>query len=201
MRASREDGCNDEVPCHHDLRRRGRVLVGGSGLRESDAPRSRPASSSTPVTAPATPVRPAEPTGSQLCGLFNSNDLAPLVYGDTTRGPTAESSGGLAGCRWPVSGSRKDFAMFLDKESGGNKRENYGEFAQVTMKVGGQQLVRTTTGATTCDAVVYGPQVPAFYYLRVKYEADKSVLKGQDPCKPTLSAVGVVLTKLGWSAT
>lgn len=175
------------------------LTVTAAACRGGDSPSARPTSSPTPVTAPASPVRPADLTGAQLCGLLVSNDLAPLVYGDTTGTPTAESSGGLAGCRWPVSGSRKDFAIFLDKESGGNKRENFGEFAQVTMTVDGQELVRTTTGATTCDAVVYGPQVPATYYLRVKYEADKSSLKGQDPCTPTLSAVGVVLTKLGWA--
>ena len=99
-----------------------------------------------------------------------------------------------------MSGSRNDFAIFVDKESGGSKREDFGEFAQVTKTVAGQKLVRTTTGATTCDAVVCGPQIPSTYFLRVKYEADKGRLKGQDPCEPTLSAVGVVLTKLGWAA-
>lgn len=174
------------------------AIVAVAACGSGDTPASEPTASSTTVSAPATPVRPADLTGSALCGLLGTGDLAPLVYGDTAGGPAAESSGGLAGCRWPVSGSRKDFAIFVDRESGGNMRENFGEFAQVTMKVDGQQLVRTTTGATTCDAVVYGPQVPATYYLRIKYEADKSILKGQDPCKPTLSAVDVVLTKLGW---
>ena len=134
-----------------------------------------------------------------MCGLLGADDLGSLVYGNPTGGSAAESSGGLAGCRWPVSGSRKDFAIFVDKESGESKREDFGEFAHVTGTVAGQKLVRTTTGATTCDAVVYGPQVPSTYFIRVKYEADRERLKGQDPCEPTLSAVGVVLTKMGWA--
>lgn len=51
------------------------------------------------VSAPATPVKPAALTGATLCGLLGPGDLGSLVYGDTTGGPSAESSGGLAGCR------------------------------------------------------------------------------------------------------
>lgn len=36
-----------------------------------------------------------------------------------------------------VSGSRKDFAIFVDKKSGGSKREDFGEFAEVTGTVAG----------------------------------------------------------------
>jgi hypothetical protein len=173
------------------------VAACGSG---NGSPTKVTAGPSTPVAAPAAPLKPTAVTGDQLCAMLGSNELATLVYGKSSAKPTPETAKGLAGCRWPVSGVGKDFSIFIDKDTGGSKREDFGEFAEVKLGVKGQALYRTTTGSSICDAAVYGPQVPATYYLSVKYETNKSQLKGQDPCAPTLTAVGTVLTKLGWAA-
>jgi hypothetical protein len=134
-----------------------------------------------------------------MCSLLGSNELAGLVYGKSSAKPSPETAAGLAGCRWPVSGVTKDFTVFIEKESGGALRETFGEFSSLKIPVKGQVLVRTTQGSSDCDAVAYGPQVPATYYLRIQYEGSKGSLKGKEPCRVAAPAVGVVLTKLGWA--
>lgn len=159
---------------------------------------STSANATTSATRPATPASPTAVTGNDMCGLLDNADLAPLVYSRTSGKPEPGTAKGLGGCRWPVSGSQKDFTVYINRQTDGGKREDFGEFAEVSFDVNGSKMYRTTTGASLCDAVAFGPKVPATYYLEITYEADKSKLGGQDPCKPTLPVVSKVLTKLGW---
>ncbi|MBJ7289188.1 DUF3558 family protein [Williamsia sp.] len=174
------------------------LCLGLTACGSDDKGSPTPSSATTTATRPATPVSPTTLTGEEMCGLLSTADVAPLVYSRTSGKPEAANTNGLAGCRWPVSGARNDFSVFLDKESGGSKREDNAEFADVSFDVNGSKMYRTTSGASVCDAVVFGPKVPATYFLDISYEADKSKLGGQDPCKPTLPVVSKVLTKLGW---